>query len=150
MTPHEMPENFRFTATTREYIQCEFPQLDIDKTEQAIIEWGTNAIETNKRHPDYGQPLKCKNWQMKARNVIRIQVINKWSSIAIPKQGYAIDMRWQETMAKARDIGFTKTKEGERRSSDTVDSYRSRMAQWEKRPAPTAQLFDFGALKKMV
>lgn len=150
MPLHEMPEDFRFTDATRSALAKEYPQLDIDKTEQAFIEWGTNAVETNKRHPRYGQPLECKNWQMKAKNVIRIQVINKWSSIAIPKQGFAIDMRWQETLTKARDIGFDKTKEGERRSSDTVESYKYRMTQWEKRPMPTAQLFDFSSLKMKV
>lgn len=147
MTPHEMPEDFRFTAATREYIQCEFPQLDIDKTEQAIIEWGTNAIETNKRHPEYGQPLKCKNWQMKARNVIRIQVINKWSSIAIPKQGQEIDMRWREVLTHAKAIGCPI----ERRSIDSVESFRTRVRNWEiMSTKPATKVIDFDALKKMV
>lgn len=148
MTPHEMPEDFIFTAATREYIESEFPQLDIDKTEQAIIEWGTNAIETNKRHPEYGQPLKCKNWQMKARNVIRIQVINKWSSIAIPKQGQEVDMRWQEALTHAKAIGCPI----ERRPADSVESFNTRVKMWESSgPRGKQSVISFGdALKKMV
>lgn len=146
MQPHEMPEDFCFASSTRDWLAKEYPQLDIDKTEQAIIEWGTNAIETNKRHPEYGQPLKCKNWQMKARNVIRIQVINKWSSIAIPKQGQEVDMRWREALTHAKAIGCPE----QRRPTDSVDSFKARVKMWESRPSKSAQMFDFGALKKMV
>lgn len=126
MTPHEIPEDFRFTAATRASIAEDYPQLDIDKTEQAFIEWGTNAVETNKRHPRYGKPLECKNWQMKAKNVIRIQVVNKWTTIAIAKPGQEVDTRWQEVLKFASDVGYPHP----RTKIDSVEGYRTKIKNW--------------------
>lgn len=136
-----IPADFGYAKhpNLREWIERKYPQLDADETMEAFIDAAPNFKKD-----------EAKDWQARFRTCIRIAMANKWSGICVAKKGFEVDMRWQETMAKARDIGFTKTKEGERRSSDSVESYRSRMAQWEKRPAPTAQLFDFSALKKML
>lgn len=140
----EIDLSFRPSSETIKFLESEYPQLDIEKTIQAFIEWASNQIETNKKHPNYGEQLKCSNWSLKLRNVVRIQMVNKWNSIAIPKQGQEIDVRWAEVMTHAQAIGCPL----KRAQHDTVESFRTRVKNWETYDRP--RVLNFGAYTKAV
>jgi len=136
-------EDFELTAKTREWLATEYPQLDERKTVQAFIEWAFNQRDNNKRSATYGQQLTCVNWQMKFRNVIRIQMVNKWSTIAQPKAGQALDAGWAEVLAHAKAIGCPL----EKRSTETVEGFRTRVKNWETFDKPK-NVIDFGSSLK--
>jgi len=145
LLPHTIPDNFSLSESTKAWLEREYPQLDEQRTVDAFVEWATNQRDNNKRSPTYGEPLTCLSWQMKFRNVVRIQMVNKWSTIAIPKQGKEIDIRWQEALANAKAIGCPI----ERRSIDSVESFKTRVKNWEITSVKTTRVIDFDALKKM-
>lgn len=145
-TETPISEDWEPTKKTSEWLQREYPQLDPDKTVTAFIEWASNQRDNNKRSATYGQVLQCFNWQMKFRNVIRIQVINKWSSIAIPRQGHEVDTRWSEVLTHAKAIGCPL----QRRTIDTVEGFRTRVRAWETYDKPRNSVIDFGSAMKVM
>lgn len=139
-------EDFYPSQSTVKWLESEYPQIDIVKTTQAFIEWASNAIEKDKRNPNYGKPIHCANWNLKMRNVIRIAMTNKWTGIAIPKQGQEIDVRWAEVLSHAKAIGCPL----QRMQHDTVESFRTRIKNWETYDRPSERVLNFGDYTKAV
>ena len=148
MKTEETPisEDFTLTPSTLKWITTEYPQLDPDKTLTAFIEWAANQRDNNKRSATYGQQLKCFNWQLKFRNVVRIQMVNKWTTIAIAKQGQEVDVRWAEILTHAKAIGCPL----QRRPIDTADGFATRVKQWETFDKPRNNTIDFSAALKAI
>lgn len=144
MTETPISEDFTLTSKTSAWLSVEYPQLDEGRTVQAFIEVMANNIEKNKRHPNYGNPIICANWQMKFKNCVRIAMLNKWTGMCIPKQGQEIDVRWAEVMTHAQAIGCPL----KRAQHDTVESFRTRVKNWETYDRP--RVLNFGDYTKAV
>jgi len=143
--PHPIPDPFHLTDKTRQWLRDKYPNLDEDGQEELFASKMTNAIDKDKRSPYYNQVVHAVNWQRKFMEFVRIAATNKWTGSLVPKQGHEVDMRWQETMAHAKAIGCPI----ERRSVDSVESFRTRVKNWEMTSVKTTRVIDFDALKKM-
>lgn len=137
-------DEFSLKPATQAWLQREYPQLDEARTVEAFIEWAQNQRDNNKRSKTYGELMKCFNWQAKFKNVVRIQITNKWTTIAIPKQGQEVDVRWAEILTHAKAIGCPL----QRRPNEPADAFTTRVRMWEVHDKPSNNTIDFSAALK--
>ena len=144
--PQPIPIPFILTDATKAWLAREYPQIDEVKTTEVFENKMSNAIDYEKRSPYFGQQVHALNWQRKYMTYVRIAMTNKWLGSVVMKQGHEIDMRWAETMTHAKAIGCPI----ERRSIDSVESFRTRVKNWEVSSSRTTKVIDFDALKRIV
>jgi hypothetical protein len=138
LLPHTIPDNFSLSESTKAWLEREYPQIDQEKTLEVFTNKMSNAIDYEKRSPYFGQQIHALNWNRKFQTYVRIAMVNKWTGSVVTKQGSEIDMRWQEVLTHAKAIGCPL----QRRPSDTVDGFRTRVKMWEQ-DKPKNRVLDF-------
>lgn len=106
-----IPENFALTESTSNFMQNEFPTVDVEKT-----------LALFRDKAEAGGWLYA-SWQAAFRNYVRNG--QKYGGIAY-KNGRAQDPRWQPILAIAKPYGFREPEDNE-----TPSSYRTAFEQWK-------------------
>lgn len=108
---HSLPEDFRLTDTTLEFMSKEYPTIDVERT-----------LTLFKDKAEAGGWMYS-SWQASFRNYVRNSA--KYGGVAYT-EGRAQDPRWQPILALASQYGFRAPTEVE-----TPVSYRTEFERWK-------------------
>lgn len=108
---HSLPEDFRLTDTTLEFMAKEYPAIDVERT-LTIFKDKAEALG-----------WMYSSWQASFRNYVRNSA--KYGGVAYI-EGRAQDPRWQPILSLAKPYGFRAPQEHE-----TPSSYRTAFEAWK-------------------
>lgn len=122
-----IPEDFKLTEKTIQWVSEKFPTVNVEGTLERFIE---SAQAHGRMYAD---------WQAAFKTWVRKAIENKWDGVEF-KQGKAQDPKWVSILKEVEPYGFRKP-----HGLETPQAYRTSFETWKRQqPAVKSPVIDFG------